>query len=183
MANTTHAHTEHVLPLRLYFGVFGALLVLTAITVYIASLNFGAFNLVVAMSVAAIKASLVALFFMHLKYDNKVYLVIFITSIAFLAIFIIFTMADTLTRGRVDPMKEAPLVPEATIYRGRGAQEVPPEVQGMVPDTAALQEQGDIREHENILDTIPSPEGEGVDSVPIDVLTDDTASSADTAGR
>jgi len=116
MANAQAQHTEHILPLRVYFAVFAALLVLTAITVWIAGFHFGPFNLVVAMAVAAVKASLVALFFMHLKYDNKLYLTIFITSIAFLAIFIVLTMFDTLTRGKIDEQKMNPINPNAVIY-------------------------------------------------------------------
>ncbi len=114
---SSNAHTEHILPLKTYFGVFAALLVLTAITVWIAGFHFGPFNLIVAMAVAAIKASLVALYFMHLKYDNKVYLLIFLFSIAFLAVFIMFTMADTMTRGKVDEQRANPINPNAVIYR------------------------------------------------------------------
>ncbi|HOD65993.1 MAG TPA: cytochrome C oxidase subunit IV family protein [candidate division Zixibacteria bacterium] len=117
MASATHVHTEHVLPLRVYFGVFAALLVLTALTVFIARFHFGALNLVVAMAVAAVKAGLVALFFMHLKYDSKVYAAVFITAVVFLAVFIVLTMSDTMTRGHVDPEKQSPIIPEAVIYR------------------------------------------------------------------
>lgn len=117
MTSHAHDHKEHILPLKVYFAVFGALLVLTAVTVIISKFHFGAFNLVVAMAVAALKASLVALYFMHLKYDSKVYMTVFLIAIAMLAVFIILTMADTLTRGRLDPQKEQPITPNAVIYR------------------------------------------------------------------
>ena len=117
MISHAHDHKEHILPLKVYFAVFGALLVLTAVTVIISKFHFGAFNLVVAMAVAAVKASLVALYFMHLKYDSKVYMTVFLIAIAMLAVFIILTMADTLTRGRLDPQKEQPITPSAVIYR------------------------------------------------------------------
>jgi cytochrome c oxidase subunit 4 len=100
--------------------VFAALIVLTAVTVWISHFHFGAYNLVVAMGVAAIKASLVALFFMHLKYDNKLYMTIFLSAIAFLAIFIVLTMFDNLTRGRIDEEKVHPINPNAVIYRDSG---------------------------------------------------------------
>lgn len=115
--NKDAAHTApHILPLKLYLGVGAALIVLTAITVTVSFFNFGPYNLVVAMIVAATKASLVALFFMHLKYDNKIYLVIFLTSVVFLAVFIILTMFDTLRRDDIDEMKAEPIRPEAIIY-------------------------------------------------------------------
>ncbi len=63
-----HSHDahHHVTPLVVYWGVFGALLVLTAVTVWIAQFHFGAATTLIAMAVATVKASLVALFFMHL---------------------------------------------------------------------------------------------------------------------
>ena len=67
-----HASHElgHIIPLRIYCYVLGALVVLTAVTVAVAQFDFGNWNLVVAMAVASVKATLVALFFMHLKYEN-----------------------------------------------------------------------------------------------------------------
>lgn len=60
----------HVQPFSVYLTVFISLLVLTAVTVGAAFLDFGAFDFVVAMLIASVKAMLVALFFMHLKYEN-----------------------------------------------------------------------------------------------------------------
>lgn len=113
------AHSEshhHILPLRLYFTVFAALLVLTAVTVYIASFDFGSYNLVVAMAVAAVKASLVALIFMHLKYDNKMYAIAFVISLVMLAVFVTLTLFDTLGRGEIDAQRDGPITPDAVIY-------------------------------------------------------------------
>jgi len=106
----------HVLPLSTYLTVGGALLLLTCVTVLVSRFQFGEWNLIVAMAVAAVKATLVLLFFMHLKYDNKLYTFAFLISVAFLAVFIIFTMLDTMTRdefgrGSIDkqvPYKTAP---------------------------------------------------------------------------
>lgn len=111
---TTHAH--HILPLRVYVAVAAALLVFTAITVYISTLDFGPYNLVVAMVIAAIKATLVALFFMHLRYDSKLYMVIFVSAVMFLAVFIIFTMFDTLKRDDIYEIKARPIEKQAVIY-------------------------------------------------------------------
>ena len=71
-----HAHHadlghEHVTPLGVYFGIFGGLMALTAITVAVASVNLGSLNILVALGLAVFKASLVVLYFMHLKYSSK----------------------------------------------------------------------------------------------------------------
>lgn len=72
-----HTHTidphdlGHILPFQTYVKVFGTLLVLTVITVLVAKfVDFGVFNFVVAMLIASVKAGLVALYFMHLRYEN-----------------------------------------------------------------------------------------------------------------
>jgi cytochrome c oxidase subunit 4 len=95
-------HVPHVTPITHYFGVFGALLVLTAITVGVSYLDFGPWNLVIAMVVATMKATAVAAIFMHLLYDIKFHALVFSFSLIFLAIFITFTSFDTFARGRAD---------------------------------------------------------------------------------
>ncbi len=109
-------HKHHILPLKVYLGVGAALLVLTAITVWVSFFHFGAFNLVVAMLVATIKGSLVALYFMHLKYDNKFYLTIFVLSLVFLSVFIGLTMFDTLRRGELSREEAGSINENARIY-------------------------------------------------------------------
>lgn len=115
---TTHSeHTHHILPLKLYLSVGTALLALTVLTVVVARMELGVFNTILAMVIAVTKASLVALFFMHLKYDSRLYTVVFLGSLAFLGLFIILSMADTETRGEIDPIREHPIVRDAVIYR------------------------------------------------------------------
>jgi cytochrome c oxidase subunit 4 len=99
-------HKPHVLGLRIYFAVWGALLVLTVLTVYVSYFNFGEWNLGIAMIVASAKAALVAMFFMHLKYDERFNLIVFLSSLAFLSLLFILTMADFETRGDVDPLEK-----------------------------------------------------------------------------
>lgn len=111
------AHAHHITPLKIYYSVAAALLLFTSITVIVAQFDFGPWNMVVAMAVAGFKALLVALFFMHLYYDNKLYMIVFCSSLLFLAIFIILTMYDTETRGRIYHQKEHPIQAEAIIYR------------------------------------------------------------------
>jgi len=101
-ASKSHGFHPHILPLSVYIGVGSALFALTLITVWVAEIQLpGSWNLVVAMLIATFKASLVALFFMHLLYDNKFYLVILLSSLVFLSIFITFTLFDTQRRGDI----------------------------------------------------------------------------------
>ncbi len=116
-----HDHEHHILPLSVYYSVAGALFVLTVITVAVAQYDFGSMNIIVAMAVAAVKASLVALFFMHLKYDNKLYASFFVGSLVFLATFVVFTMFDTETRGRIYEDVNGPINQRAVIYNEDGA--------------------------------------------------------------
>ncbi len=107
-------HSEpHVTPLWIYLGVGTALLFLTVITVAVAYIDLGPFNLVVAMTIATLKASLVCLFFMHLLYDHKFYMYAFLLSLVFLAIFITFTLFDTLRRGDLYPEVGGPIEMQA----------------------------------------------------------------------
>jgi cytochrome c oxidase subunit 4 len=108
---TARKHVPHILPLKVYFMVAVGLLLLTVVTVRVSYFDFGTWNLIVAMSIASIKASLVALFFMHLKYDERFNSVIFVSSLAFLGVFFALTLADTVDRGAVDPIKERAILP------------------------------------------------------------------------
>lgn len=94
----SHHGTHHVQPFELYLKVFGALIVLTVITVWIAQFDFGHLNGFVAMFVATIKASLVGMYFMNLKQDNKLYAVILVTAVAFLFLLFGFALFDFDTR-------------------------------------------------------------------------------------
>jgi cytochrome c oxidase subunit IV len=107
---------DHITPLRVYLTVATALLILTAVTVRISLINLGGWNLVVALAVATLKATLVALFFMHLLYDKKIYMIVFGVGIVFLAIFIALTMFDTLERGAVNPIEAGSIKKSAVIY-------------------------------------------------------------------
>ena len=109
-------YKPHVIGLDVYLKIGLTLIVLTAVTVLVSFIDLGAWNVVVALFIAAIKASLVILFFMHLYYDNKLYLIVFLVAILFLAIFIGFIMFDTLNRGDIDSSIEKPINPNAAMY-------------------------------------------------------------------
>lgn len=83
-----------------YFKMWIALLILTVITVAAAYVDFGSMNMVIAMAIASLKATLVALYFMHLKEDNRLNQVVFTSSFFFLLIFVGLTLADTEYRDK-----------------------------------------------------------------------------------
>lgn len=118
---SSNTATHHILPLSIYLKIGIGLIILTGITVFIASLDFGPYNLLIAMIIAATKASLVALFFMHLKYDNKLYSIVFIIGVFCLAVFIIITMFDTLRRDDIYEIKGNPINKNAVIYQDQSS--------------------------------------------------------------
>ena len=89
---------NHIVPFNIYIKVLSALLVLTVLTVLVSQMDFGFFNVLIAMGIATIKAALVLLFFMHLKYDNKLFPVIFLTGVFFLIVIFLFCELDIVTR-------------------------------------------------------------------------------------
>ena len=91
--------TEHVVPVRVYVAIFVTLLVLTATTTAVAFVDLGPWNTVVALGIAVIKASLVVLFFMHLKYSPLLDRTVLLGGLFWLAIMIGLTLTDFATRG------------------------------------------------------------------------------------
>ena len=109
---------EHIAPKKLYFFVFGSLLVLTLLTWQIAYVDLGPWNTVVALAIAVGKASLVAMFFMHLRWSGSMMRIVVCAAVFWLAIMITLTLGDVLTRGRVEPSQgwhtSAVVLPAAT---------------------------------------------------------------------
>ena len=93
--------SEHVVSRRIYFIIFGLLLVLTAATVWVATFDLGPLNAVVALSIAVLKATLVVLYFMHVRYSSKLTWVFVVAGFFWLAILVAFTLSDYATRGWV----------------------------------------------------------------------------------
>jgi cytochrome c oxidase subunit IV len=89
----------HVSPLSTYLSIFVALMVLSAVTVGAAFVNLGAFNPVVALAVAGVKATLVILYFMHVKYSSRLTKLTVVLSLFFVAILFAETLMDYATRG------------------------------------------------------------------------------------
>jgi cytochrome c oxidase subunit 4 len=107
-----HAHARedhHIVPLPVYFLVFAALLVLTYVTVQVAHVDLGSpeilpdvrvhLNVIVALLIAITKATLVVLFFMHVKYSPRLTQIVVASSIIWLAILLVVTLGDYVSRG------------------------------------------------------------------------------------
>lgn len=91
-----HHGLSHVASLKVLLGTGGTLLMLTLVTVGATKVDFGAnINLAVAMAIAVVKATLVILFFMHLKYDRLFHTVVFIGAILAASLFVGFTLMDS----------------------------------------------------------------------------------------
>lgn len=90
---------EHITSRKIYFLVFGALMVLTIVTWLVAQVDLGWANDVVALTIAVIKALLVLLFFMHVRYSTRMTILTASAGFFWLVILIGLTLSDYLTRG------------------------------------------------------------------------------------
>lgn len=89
---------HHVVPQKIYLLVFATLLCLTLITVDVAFYNFGWLNLYIAMGIAATKAVVIVLYFMHVKYSARLIWIFAIAGLFWLMILFALTLGDYLTR-------------------------------------------------------------------------------------
>jgi len=104
----------HIMSGRVLLMVWASLMVLTVLTVGAVTVDFGPrVNLFIAMAIATAKASLVVLFFMHLLYDRKFYLLIFMTALVFVFMFVSMIMLDSTSyqadvTAREDAVQQSP---------------------------------------------------------------------------
>ena len=109
-AAQAHDHgLAHITPVKLLVGVFGALTVLTILTVAVTSVDLGSQgNFIVAMIIATIKAGLVMAFFMHLVWDKKFNLTVFLSSFLFVLLFLSLALTDRNEyQGEIDLFEQA----------------------------------------------------------------------------
>jgi cytochrome c oxidase subunit IV len=105
----------HVVPLKVLAGVFAGLVVMTVVTVGVSRFDFGEWNLVVALAIAVVKASLVVLVFMHLLWDRPFNAIVFVGCLIFVGLFIGLTLLDTMQnhgseiKGQATGVKHVPL--------------------------------------------------------------------------
>ena len=90
--------SEHIVPPKVYIAIFLSLMALTAATVAAAYVNLGALNIVVALAIATVKATLVVLYFMHARYSPKRTQLVIISAVFWLAILLALTLSDYSTR-------------------------------------------------------------------------------------
>ena len=90
--------SEHILPKRTYYAIYGVLILCTYLTVQIAFFNLGPLNTIAALVIAVLKAVLVILFFMHVKYSSRLTWVVVIAAFFWLGILLGLTMSDYATR-------------------------------------------------------------------------------------
>lgn len=95
MASETH---NHIVPVRVYITIFLCLMAGTAITVWAAFQEFGPLNTVIALTIAVIKATLVVLFFMHVRYSDKLTWVVVGSGFVWLLVLFFLTMSDYYAR-------------------------------------------------------------------------------------
>ena len=95
-------HAHHVIPPRTYLIVFASLMALLVATVAGAFMPLGPFHLPVALAIAGIKAALIIMFFMHVRYGNKLTWVFSTAAFFWLAILLVFSLMDYVSRGWLD---------------------------------------------------------------------------------
>ncbi len=93
-------NSRHIVSVRLYAAIFGALVLLTLTTAGVAFVDLGGgLNSIVALTIAVVKALLVILFFMHVRYSSRLTWVFAGAGFFWLLILLVLTMADPLSRG------------------------------------------------------------------------------------
>lgn len=93
----------HIVPLSVYNSVFASLLLFTALTVWAATQHFGILNLVVALTIATVKAALVTLYFMHLNWESRTYWIIVIYPLFIFALIVGGTLGDEMAKQATAP--------------------------------------------------------------------------------
>lgn len=91
--------SQHVVQPRIYYTIFAILMLCTALTVVIAFFDLGPLNAVAALVIAMFKATLVVMFFMHVKYGPRLTWAVVIGSVYWLGILLTLTLSDYLTRA------------------------------------------------------------------------------------
>lgn len=87
-------HEPHIVPVRTYLAVFFTLLVMTGVTVWAAGQDFGHLNTLVALGIAIFKATLVVLYFMHVKYSSRLTQIVVGAAFLWLGLLVVGTLSD-----------------------------------------------------------------------------------------
>ncbi len=95
MTTNRRALHVHVVPIKVLVAVWLVLLVLTWITVSATKMDLGPLNIIIALTIAAVKCAFVVLYFMHLRYDKPFHAVVFAVALLFVFLFISLALLDT----------------------------------------------------------------------------------------
>jgi cytochrome c oxidase subunit 4 len=95
--------SEHIVPVKVYLAIFFALMILTALTTWVAFIDMGPSNIVIALLIAGTKASLVVLFFMHVRYSKRIIWLTVFSGLLWMVILMGLTLADIFTRDWIPP--------------------------------------------------------------------------------
>jgi len=90
---------SHLVPIRVYLTIFALLMFFTALTVSVSFVDLGPFNTLVAIVIAVTKMMLVILYFMHVRYSSRLTWAVVAGGFFWLALLLLMTLADYLTRG------------------------------------------------------------------------------------
>jgi cytochrome c oxidase subunit IV len=102
--------SEHIVSPKVYLVIFASLMLGTYITVKAAFVDLGQWNIVIALGIATIKATLVVLYFMHARYSPKRTQLVIVCSIFWLAIMLALTLSDYTTRTQRDSRLASPAI-------------------------------------------------------------------------
>lgn len=98
-STSRHSKISHIVPIHVYVLVFLTLIVMTWVTAFVSTIDLGRLNVFVALSIAIFKASLVILFFMHVKYGTRLTKMIVLAGLYWLILLLFIVMMDLWTRG------------------------------------------------------------------------------------
>jgi cytochrome c oxidase subunit 4 len=91
-------NVEHLIPYGTYFLIWLSLISLTVLTVSVAGIDFGKIALLIALGIASIKSALVITYFMHIKFDDKIFKVFLFVALATLTVVFVLTLTDVFYR-------------------------------------------------------------------------------------
>lgn len=121
------AHGHHITSTRTLVTVFASLVFLTILTVVTSRIHLGPFNVPLALAIAGLKGTLVVLFFMALKYDNRVNMLILSVGTLFVIVFLAFTLLDTMYRGDLPNTQSGTIMEQQRAEEALKTQEPAPE--------------------------------------------------------
>jgi cytochrome c oxidase subunit 4 len=120
----TEAHT-HIVPPRVYVGIFLALITLTAVTTAVAFVDLGPLNVVIMLAIAGVKASLVVLWFMHARYESQLTRLTILGAVFWLLVLIVMSASDVFIRFRPETVARLGITTESPTFAGAAEPSAP----------------------------------------------------------